>query len=491
MEQPLPLEALGYLLWKDQKTHDWGSAEWGEVETEIRVKSFYSANIESARFLDRSQGLLFDFMAGVKEEVVSPSGKKSIALKVGSREQFVALMRDFMVAEGMASEDEFKDVNQKDVRDIRSRARLNLIFDNNVRQAYAYGQYKQGMTPTALHEFPAAKLVRDRGVKSPRDRHQAHLGDVMLKTDPRWAEYHNAADIGGFEVPWGPYGHNSGVGQEPQSRKVALKLGLIKPDEKIPSGEKAALTDKFAASVRKMDPETKRKLLAELRGGGDTGVKSTVIEEGEKIRVVPVELRQPTVSGPDGEPVEVAEDLAKRMVDAFTSAQNHNSGFVPLDIMTDQGREIVRSAEQEIRNKAREHVRVFSPDGLLLDSQAGEVNKVSVNTATLAGNILTHNHPEGTPPSFKDVLEMIRYDMGELRVVGEDYTFAARPNGVSAPSMYIEWEHLQRVAHALFEDQIKRGAEDGAASTTASITHAVLTELAARGIIKYDRRRND
>ncbi len=54
--------------------------------------------------------------------------------------------------EGMAKPGEFKGVNQKDVTDIRSMARLNLIFDTNVRQAYGFGQWKQGMT--ALSRCP-------------------------------------------------------------------------------------------------------------------------------------------------------------------------------------------------------------------------------------------------------------------------------------------------------------------------------------------------
>ena len=56
--------------------------------------------------------------------------------------------------EGRADASEFKDVNQKNVPDLRSVARLCLIFDTNVRQTYGYGQWKQGMTPAALRAFP-------------------------------------------------------------------------------------------------------------------------------------------------------------------------------------------------------------------------------------------------------------------------------------------------------------------------------------------------
>ena len=46
-----------------------------------------------------------------------------------------------MVKEGMAKEDEFRDA--RGVTDIRSGARLKLIYDTNLRQAYGYGEWKQ------------------------------------------------------------------------------------------------------------------------------------------------------------------------------------------------------------------------------------------------------------------------------------------------------------------------------------------------------------
>ena len=118
------------------------------------------------------------------------------------------------------------------------------------------------MAPAVLKAFPAARLIRDRSVKEPRPRHQNHLGEVLLKTDPRWAEFHNAREIGGFGVPWGPYGFNSGVTQEDVSEAEARQLGL-NVDSVTP--QPAKITDGTQASVKKMDPAIKKKLLEELR----------------------------------------------------------------------------------------------------------------------------------------------------------------------------------------------------------------------------------
>jgi len=262
---PMPfMEAIRFLLEKEQLPADWDAALWQAQEPDFQTKAFFSAKVENARFLDRAHGLIFDYMANVRETIVQPDGTEVTALKVAGREHFVKRMRDFMIAEGMAKQEEFKDVNQKDVQDIRSLSRLRLIFDTNVRQSYGYGQWKQGMTSAALKAFPAARLVRDMGVKEPRPRHQDNLGEVLLKTDPRWADFHNARDIGGFGVPWGPYGFNSGCTQEDVSKSDAIALGLnVDNVQPVP----AQITDRTEASTKTMDPEIKRKLLEELRAG--------------------------------------------------------------------------------------------------------------------------------------------------------------------------------------------------------------------------------
>ncbi len=50
---------------------------------------------------------------------------------------------------------------------------------------------------------------------------------MRLKTDTAyWADYQNAEEIGGFGVPWPPFGFNSGMSMEDVSREEAAKLGL-------------------------------------------------------------------------------------------------------------------------------------------------------------------------------------------------------------------------------------------------------------------------
>ncbi|MCW1885622.1 hypothetical protein OKA04_12860 [Luteolibacter flavescens] len=271
-------EALRFLLEKNPHPEEWDAADWAAERPAVRVRSFFASRVESARFLDRAQGLIFDYLAKVRDEVMTPDGEHTTALRVGGREDFVMLMRRFMIEEGMAREEEFKGVVQGDVEDIRSVSRLRLIFDTNVRQAYGYGQWRQGMKPVVRRSFPAARFVRVRGVLEPRKRHLAHEGEVRLKTDVDWwAKYQNDPKIGGFGVPWGPYGFHSGMGQEDVSREEATKLGLFnrQPQDNQPETRPVeqpekplpGLNEGLQASVRGMDPEVRRRLLEELRGG--------------------------------------------------------------------------------------------------------------------------------------------------------------------------------------------------------------------------------
>lgn len=267
IEKPMFFEeAIRFLLEKDPNPAEWDSSEWAMERPSVRVKSFFSAKVENARFLDRAQGFLFDFMAGTTEKVISPEGVESIALRAGGRAEFIRSMRAFMVKEGMAAPEEFAAVNQNDLKDIRSVARLNLIFDTNVRSAYGYGNWMQGMKPAVRYRFPAARFIRTRGVMIPRLRHANSEGMVRLKTDRAWwAGYQNDPLIGGFGVPWPPYGFNSGMDQQDVSREEAKRLGLkvdrhpVEQVEDLPG-----LADTNTASVKKMDPAIKAKLLAEI-----------------------------------------------------------------------------------------------------------------------------------------------------------------------------------------------------------------------------------
>lgn len=259
-------EAVSFILNKDAVPSDeWDQENWNGEREDVSLRAFWSSRVENARFLDRAQAFIFDTLAEVTEEVTGPDGVTRTALRGGDRGTFVRRMREFMISEGIVSgEEEFSEVNQRDLRDIRSEARLRLIFDTNIRQAFGYGQWKQGQHPAILRRFPAQRFVRDREVSVERARHTEGEGEVRLKSDEAyWAGFQNDPEIGGFGVPWAPFGFNSGMGLRDVNREDALELGLdvreIQPDQS------KNFNTAFSTSVKNLDPALKQKLIDELR----------------------------------------------------------------------------------------------------------------------------------------------------------------------------------------------------------------------------------
>jgi len=266
--RPLPFEQAVTML--EQRAivpaSEWNSALWRSKREEVAQRSFFSANVENMRFLNRAKKFISDTLELATKEVIDPDGKTVRMLSGGDRATFVRTMREFMIQESMVSgEEEFFDVDQKDLTDLRSENRLRLIYDTNLRQAFGFGQWKQGQTPTILRRVPAQRFVRDRIVRVKRPRHALSEGEVRLKSDIEyWGNYQNDPKIGGFGVPWAPFGFNSGMGLQDVDREEAIALGL--PVEKIKPDTKRGLNSKLGAAMKNVDPDLKRKLLLKLRG---------------------------------------------------------------------------------------------------------------------------------------------------------------------------------------------------------------------------------
>jgi len=247
-------QAVSFLSDKVPKGSPFSSAQWTAQAPDIRVKSFFSAGIESTRFLERGQTLLDDCLTKGTEEVTDSKGNKSTRLKVGSRADFNRKMREFMLREGMAKESDFKG-SQTDIRNITKLSRLNLIFDTSIRQSFGFGRWKQSMNPAVLDAFPAARFTRLPGSREKRPRHRDGEGDVRLKTDVAyWSDWQNDPAIGGFGVPWSPFGFNSNMTTRDVSRKTAERLKLIRPGQRVTPPEPAHVTDDVQADLTDVDP---------------------------------------------------------------------------------------------------------------------------------------------------------------------------------------------------------------------------------------------
>lgn len=238
------------------------SAEWSRVPVAIRERSFFSATVEDVRFLQRGRNFLLDFLKGTR----LTNDKGETYLKAGGRAQFIEELQRFALREGMGALDpELKGT----VRDVASETRLGLIFDTNLKSIHDYGYWKQGMDPDILDAFPAQKFVRIAAVMIKRPVHQANEGAVRRKDDLRFWLAMNDANIGGFGVPWGPWGFNSGMETEDVGRQEAESLGLVTLDERVVGDQMSEIRDqspKAGSGIRRADIDFNANLAASTRG---------------------------------------------------------------------------------------------------------------------------------------------------------------------------------------------------------------------------------
>lgn len=220
------------------------SAEWRQVPAEMRQRAFFASNIENARFLSRAKSLI------QKQLRRQATGKRP------QRGAFVREMADLFKV---------------------SESRLKLIFDVNMQQARAYGFWKQGQDPAIANDFPCQKFFRRYRRNVPRPLHEANKGVIRRKDDiPFWLSM-NDPSIGGFGIPYGPWGFNSGMDVRDISRRYAERIGLVKKGERV-APPQDTFNQHLEASGERIDNEMLLKLREKLG--------QEMIMDGPKIRYI-------------------------------------------------------------------------------------------------------------------------------------------------------------------------------------------------------------
>lgn len=227
----LYLEGLKNLLARKVRPGPFTSQEWQAVAPAIRQRAFFSATVNSARVLHRFRSMLLDWQSGAVETIQTPTGATETAFKQSGLAAFRERAADLLVSEGLASPADYKN---ESIRNVASLARLKLVFQTNTAQAQEFAIYQQRVAdPARLNRFPALEFVRTPGAKVPRTLHVANEGAVRRVDDIGFWLAQNAPDIGGFSVPWGPWGFNSFMATFPVARARAEKLGLVRPGERV------------------------------------------------------------------------------------------------------------------------------------------------------------------------------------------------------------------------------------------------------------------
>jgi hypothetical protein len=210
------MTAAEKILQKRLVTAGIDSLGWDVVQAGLKDRAFFSARIESVRFLQNAQSKLGDLLANARNTDGAITSRAQLV------SDFMRTAREEGIATGTGG-----------LSDPGSAKRAAVIVDTNAGLARNYAGYVAGSTRGARLAYPAQELIRieARGQeRNWRGRWVEKGGKlfggrmVALKDDPIWEK------ISRFGVPYPPFDYGSGMGVELVSYEDAVALGVIQPD---------------------------------------------------------------------------------------------------------------------------------------------------------------------------------------------------------------------------------------------------------------------
>jgi hypothetical protein len=221
----------------------WNTADWAKAPEEIVSRSFFSAGVESGRFLSEARSGI----SAALDLSVDQYGR------MPDREKFIADLRGVALRLGLGTPDK-----PNDLKNLAGARRLGIIWDMNVNSANGRARRASGLSKGALFAAPAQELVRGRSAMKARDwkaRWEAAGAEVgwegalrtrfvALKTSPIWVE------LSRFGTPWAPFDFGSGMILRNISRDQAVSLGLLQEDEILEPDPDPAYNDGLAATMQ-------------------------------------------------------------------------------------------------------------------------------------------------------------------------------------------------------------------------------------------------
>lgn len=457
------LEGLKALMRRKVMPASFNSAEWQAVAPAIRQRSFFSATVESAKVLNRFRRMLLDWQGAVTEDVVSPSGVPTKAYKVSGLADFREKAGDLLIQEGLATPADFKDNR---IQNVASMSRLKLIFNTNTQQAQEFAAYEMRITDAGyLNLFPAARFVRRPGAVEPRLRHVEAQGQVRRWDDFTFWLFQNSIDIGGFQVPWGPWGFNSYMTQEPVKRVEAEALGLVKKGERLlplnltPWGiaPKTRFNAGVEAEIDDVTPEIRQQAIDHIRArlgpGAVTADGKVTLEamirirnlrSGETLPSTPTENQtRQTLARSRRTYASVKRDLDAKIAE-FEAKQKQLSDAEELTIKTEKDyikRKFEKAPQQELDTlnalytKARQDERAILTERRQIQESMRET--VSIPQGKRGTLWLDYKDPETknftTIRGGKDIVE---------RYVAKDYLYRTNIRKTSSGRAYSRSDYI-------------------------------------------------
>jgi hypothetical protein len=191
------------------------SKEWNQVQAAFRNRAFFSSQVAQANIIQAMRGRVAEY---------------------AERGVDISEARKLMRADLDRAHYQPDPGKEGTIKDLYSKARLDVILKHNLDQARGMIQRASGMSPGAFAAFPAQEFKRTHARRAQRkdwpERWRKAGGKVYggrmiaLKTDPVWER------LSVFGNPFPPFDWGSGMGVIDVDRKTAIELGLIS-DEKL------------------------------------------------------------------------------------------------------------------------------------------------------------------------------------------------------------------------------------------------------------------
>lgn len=308
------MTAYGKILQKALAASDLDSSQWNRVQAGLRDRAFFSSQVASARLLH-----------AMRSEVakVTEGGKSESEVRRDLRKY-------------ITHADRGPEENRGTIKDIFTKARLDVIIDTNRRQARGFAQHMEATTNGALRAFPAYEFVRVYERKQKRNwiarwtaaggKRYAGNRMIALKTDPIWSR------ISAFGTPYPPFDWGSGMGVEDVTRSECLALGVIDEDTPDQTPPTADFNSGMQAEVPMHDDEPEARRLKDIFGDQIRFDGNTVHWQGELIQnVLDGKIKKTTLgTGYNGKKLSISHNFFKEHLEKHVGENEERKDNIPV-----------------------------------------------------------------------------------------------------------------------------------------------------------------
>ncbi|MBR2920327.1 MAG: hypothetical protein IKL02_06540 [Kiritimatiellae bacterium] len=337
------------------------SKEWNQVQAAFRNRAFFSSQVAQANIIQAMRGRVAEY---------------------AERGVDISEARKLMRADLDRAHYQPDPGKEGTIKDLYSKARLDVILKHNLRQARGMIQRARGMSPGAFAAFPAQEFKRTHKRQTERkdwpERWHKAGGKVYggrmiaLKTDPVWER------LSVFGNPFPPFDWGSGMGVIGVDRKTAIELGLV-TDEKLRE-ETAALRSakpeaaKFNDNLQATVPNLRKDSLCGqilLRNFGDqVAIENSVVSwQGNLIQDVISGKRKKAQLGVgyNGRPLPISHNFFKEHLSKHYGKNETHPNSIPL---RDSDYELIpamwHKPDKVSKSGDRDHLEFETLDGYIL-----------------------------------------------------------------------------------------------------------------------------